>query len=195
MKLCAGSGLEVFEESLDGCLAKISQKPALVLEEDAEHFWDGEDDLAVRDIQKKLLSHPLAPLLKPLGVAGRTKSSGVTGEHQEAFLPTVGTADAGKSATGVTAVEIALDHLLDDGPEETVLLLETSLILGQELVKIMEHHPVEHGTFRMSGTIDSCHSREEYPGNRPEECTRSFSPGNDWMETGSDRRGRPGCDR
>jgi len=34
-KLSAGCGLEVFEEGLDGCLAKISQKPAFVVEEDA----------------------------------------------------------------------------------------------------------------------------------------------------------------
>ena len=97
----------------------------------------------------------------------------------------VRTADAGKPALWVAAVEITLDDFFDDRPEIAVLFLEAALILGQELVKIMEHHPVEHGTFRMSGTIDSGHSREEYPGNRPEECTSSFSPGNDWMETGS----------
>jgi len=75
MKLCAGCCLEVFEESLDGCLAKISQKPALVAEEDAQHLGDGKDDLAVRDRKKKLLPHPLAPLLKALGMARGTKSS------------------------------------------------------------------------------------------------------------------------
>ncbi|GEM_PF-2616922 len=100
-------------------------------------------------------------------------------------LPYMKTTDAGEPALWVAAVEIKLDDFLDDRTEVTVLLLEAAIILGPELVKIMEHHPVEHGTFRMSGTIDSCHSREEYPGNRPEECTCSFSPKNDWMETGS----------
>jgi hypothetical protein len=77
-KLCAGCGLKVFEKCLDCCLAKIPQKPELVLEEDAQHLGNDKDDLAVRDIQEKLLAHPLAPLLKPLGVAGWTKSAATT---------------------------------------------------------------------------------------------------------------------
>ena len=68
--------------------------------------------------------------------------------------------DAGKPAAGVAAVEIALDHLLDDGPEEAVLFLVTLLILGQEPVKIVKEHPVEDGAFRMSGAENSCHSKE-----------------------------------
>jgi len=44
--------------------------------------------------------------------------------------------------------------------EETVLLLETGLIFLKELVKVMEEHPVENGALRMSGTVNSCHSRE-----------------------------------
>jgi len=51
-------------------------------------------------------------------------------------------------------------HLLDDGTEEPVLLLEAALILGEEPVEVMEEHPVEHGAFGMSGTVNSCHSRE-----------------------------------
>jgi len=122
-----------------------------------ERILDGEDDLAVGDIQKKLLSHPFAPLLQPLGVAGRTKSSGAAGEHQEAFLPTVGTADAGKSATGVTAVEIALDDLLDDGPKEAVLLLKAALVLDEESVEIVKENAVEDGALGMPGTIHARH--------------------------------------
>lgn len=48
----------------------------------------------------------------------------------------------------------------DDGSEEAVLSLETGLIFGQELVKVMEEYPVERGAFRMSGTVNSCHSRD-----------------------------------
>jgi len=64
-------------------------------------------------------------------------------------------------------------HLLDDGPEELVLLLEAAFILGQELVKVMEEHPVEHAAFGMpvcvprtgrSGAVNSCHSRESLGG-------------------------------
>ena len=48
-KLCCGDSPEVFKESLDGHSAELSQKPAFVLEEDAQHLGDGEDDLAVRN--------------------------------------------------------------------------------------------------------------------------------------------------
>jgi len=34
------------------------------------------------------------------------------------------TADAGKPAARVTAIKIALDYILDDGPEEPVIFLE-----------------------------------------------------------------------
>ncbi|MGB7297106.1 MAG: hypothetical protein WBC70_16090 [Candidatus Aminicenantales bacterium] len=97
---------------------------------------------------------------KILGYAVHSISSSATGEHQQAIFPTGRTADAGKTAAGVAAVKVALDHLLDDRPEETVLLLETGLIFLKELVKVMEEHPVEHGALRMTGTVNSCHSRE-----------------------------------
>jgi hypothetical protein len=65
-----------------------------------------------------------------------------------------------KSTSATGKVKEALDHILDDGLEEAVISLETGLIFGQELVKVMEEHPVEHGAFRMSGTVTSCHSRD-----------------------------------
>lgn len=42
------------------------------------------------------------------------------GEHQEAFRMALGIEDSGKFAPGIAAVEIALDHMLDDGPEEAI---------------------------------------------------------------------------
>jgi len=63
-KLSTGCGLEVVEEGLDGRLAELSQEPPLILEEDAQHLWNNKNNLTVRDIQHKLLPHPLTPLLK-----------------------------------------------------------------------------------------------------------------------------------
>jgi hypothetical protein len=42
-----------------------------------------------------------------------------------------------------------------------VLPLETTLILRQEPVEMMEKDPIENGPLRMSRTIDSRHSRRE----------------------------------
>jgi hypothetical protein len=41
-------------------------------------------------------------------------------------------ANPGESAAGIAAVEILLDHLLDDRPEEAAHLLEAALGLRQE---------------------------------------------------------------
>jgi len=152
---------------MDSCLAKIPQKPAVVAEEDAEHLGDGEDDLAVGDIREELLPHPLAPLLKSLRMAGWAEPAGTAGEHQEVFRMAVRTADASKSTLGIATVQITLDDFFDDGPEETVLFLETSLILGQEMIEVMKQHPVEHGAFGMPRAVNSCHSKRHLSRNGP----------------------------
>jgi hypothetical protein len=36
---------------------RVTEPPAVVLEENPQHLWDGEDNLAVRDIEEKLLPH------------------------------------------------------------------------------------------------------------------------------------------
>jgi len=106
------------------------------------------------------------------------KSTSATREHDKPLFPTVGTADPGESAARIAAIEVALDHLLDDGTEEAVLLLETGLIFLKELVKVMEKHPVEHGALRMPGAVDSCHSRDKDSGNRPEGDSEVLASGN-----------------
>ena len=122
---------------------------------------DDKDDLAVGNIQKECLPHPLAPLLKPLRMARWAKSSGAAGEHQEPLFATVRTADAGEPAAGIAAVKILLDHLLDDRPEKAILPFETTLILRQEPVEMMEEYPVKDRPLRMSRTINSRHSRRK----------------------------------
>jgi len=52
-------------------------------------------------------------------------------------------------------------------PEKTVLPLETTLILNQEPVEMMEKHPVEDGPLRMPRTIHSRHSRGKASRNGP----------------------------
>jgi len=60
--------------------------------------------------------------------------------HLFRLFPTVGTTDTGKPALGVAPIEVALDDFLDDGTDEALLFVETALIFGQELVKVMEQH-------------------------------------------------------
>jgi hypothetical protein len=53
-------------------------------------------------------------------MTGRAKAPGLAGEHQQVFSMTVRTADPGKPRAGVTAVEVALDDLLNDRPEKPI---------------------------------------------------------------------------
>jgi len=45
---------------------------------------------------------------------------------------------SGKAAVRVATDKISFDHLLDNGSEESVLFLETSLILRKESIEIMK---------------------------------------------------------
>jgi len=56
------------------------------------------------------------------------ESPGLAGERQQLFRSTVRTPDTGETRTGVAAVEVTLDDLLDDRAEIPVLLLEAPLV-------------------------------------------------------------------
>jgi hypothetical protein len=45
----------------------------------------------------------------------------LAGECQQIFMATIFTFHTGKAVVQITAIEIAIDHLLDVGPPESVL--------------------------------------------------------------------------
>jgi len=63
----------------------------------------GSSDLAVRDIQHKLLPHPLSPFLKPLGMAGGAEPTGALGKVEKEFSTTAPATNPGKPALGIGA--------------------------------------------------------------------------------------------
>ncbi len=132
---------------------------SLEAEKQTQHFGNGKDHLAMRDIQQELLPHPLAPHLTALGMTRRAEPACLAGKHQQALFPAVGTPDAGKATHGIAAVEILLDHLLDHRAEVPVLSLETILIFPEEPLEIIKEHAVKHRVFRMTLAIDPCHGR------------------------------------
>jgi len=97
-KRAPGHNLEISGQGPKGQAAEISQEPAFELEEDPQHLGDGEDDLAMRDIQNKCLPHPLAPRLNALSVAGGAEPPGAAGENDEPLRTTVRTSDAGSAS-------------------------------------------------------------------------------------------------
>jgi len=68
-----------------GTTTEIPQGPALVLEEDPQQLRDGEDHLAMRNVQEELFPHPVSPLLLSLGMAGRAEPPGLAGKRHQAI--------------------------------------------------------------------------------------------------------------
>jgi len=73
------------------------------------------------------------------------------------FTVAIRAADPGEVGARIATVEIALDDLLDDRPEMTILLLKAALVDCQEPVEVMEQHPIEDRALRMTRTIDPLH--------------------------------------
>jgi len=140
---------------------------ALVAEEEAEYLGDGEDHLAVGNIQQKLFSQPFAPFLPSLSMTRGTETSGFATEGQEAFLPAVRTPNPGKPAHRVAAVQILLHHFLNHRTKIAILSLKPGFILKEELPKIMKKYLVEDSAFWMTLTIDPCHGRVSDSRNKP----------------------------
>ncbi|MCX6563162.1 MAG: hypothetical protein NTU60_06105 [Candidatus Aminicenantes bacterium] len=67
-KRVPGHNLEVTAQGPEDSAAKIAEETAIELKEDPQPLGDGEDDLAMRHIQEKLLPHPFPPFLDPLGM-------------------------------------------------------------------------------------------------------------------------------
>jgi len=95
-----GMKIDALSESLDhghhswhelragGCMQKLHkcayrtetervEEFSLVTEEKTQHFGNRKDDLAVGDIQEEYLPRPPAPLLPPLGMTRRAKTTGL----------------------------------------------------------------------------------------------------------------------
>jgi hypothetical protein len=87
-KFCASDCVEVFEEGTDSGIAELPKKPALILEEDAQHLGDDKDDLAVGNIQEQCLPHPFAPLLQAFGMTGGAKTSRPAGKAEKILRAT-----------------------------------------------------------------------------------------------------------
>jgi hypothetical protein len=139
-------------------------------EEQTQHFRDGEDHLPVRNIQHKLLPHPLSPFLPAFGMTRWTESACLAGKHKQPLFSTVGTPDAGKSAHRIAAVKILLNHILDHRTEETILSLKPALVFSEKLRKVTKKHKIKNRVFWMTLTVNPCHgSRDDskiVPGRR-----------------------------
>ena len=87
--------------------------------------WDGEDVLPVRHGIDDVLTQEFAELNDLLGMARWTEPTATAGEGEQELMAAVRAADAGKAMGEVTALEIIVDYLGDDGAEKAIVLDES----------------------------------------------------------------------
>jgi hypothetical protein len=101
--------------------AEIGKKLHVIQEVTAEDVRDTEDEMPVRDRLEDIHAQPLPEFYHPLLMAGWAEMTPRVGESQEIFMAAVFTCHAGKAVVQIAAIEIAIDHLRDRGPPESVL--------------------------------------------------------------------------
>ena len=80
-----------------------------------------EHEMPVRNLFEDVHTEPLPEFHHALLVAGRTKVPPFTGESQQVFVAAVFAFRTGKTVVQVSAVEIAVNHLLNVRPPESIL--------------------------------------------------------------------------
>jgi hypothetical protein len=78
----------------------------------------------------------------------------LAGKGQQVFMAAVSTFHPGKTVVQIAAVEIAIDHLLDVGPPESVLPRKTLLIDLNKDLEAVFNAAVIIRILRASGAID-----------------------------------------
>jgi hypothetical protein len=92
-----------------------------MLEEDAEHFGDGDDVLADGDFFENFLLDPLGKEDDSLLVARGAEISSFTGKSQQALAAAGSAPNTGEAAAQVAAVKKLVDDAADDRAPAAVL--------------------------------------------------------------------------
>ena len=97
--------------------AEALEEVAVALEIGAEHFWDGQDVVAVGHGRQDLVEDEAAGGLDVFLVAGGTEPAAFAGEGEQVLVRAVVAANAGKAALEVAALEEFVDDFGNDGAE------------------------------------------------------------------------------
>jgi hypothetical protein len=77
--------------------------------------------MPVRNLLEHIHAEPFPEFHHPFLVAGGARMPALTRKCQQIFMTAVSTFHTGKAVVQITAVEVAIDHLLDIWPPESVL--------------------------------------------------------------------------
>ena len=133
------SGAEGVLKGLDGGVKEAGEEAAAFLEDAAQDFWDGEDELAVRDFVADRGGNPFAGGADAALVAGGTEVAAFAGEGEESFVAAVGTLEPGETGGEVAAAEEGLDGGDGGGRERAEGFAVLLFVTSEEVVPTMVH--------------------------------------------------------
>ena len=147
-------GTEVFPQALMGQGAEPLEQPPVPLEVGAQHSGNGQDVVPVRHGGQHMIQDEAGGGLDILLVAGGAEPAALAGKGQQVFVLAMVTADAGKAALQIAAVQELADHLGDDGAQEAVAGLVNFLVSPLELIVVPAGALPERRLLWISGAID-----------------------------------------
>jgi hypothetical protein len=122
----------------------LGEELSVVLEIDAEHDRNAEDELSMRDGIKDVVGDVFPELNGLLGMATGAEPPALAGKGDEEFMPAirVGAAHPGKSLVQIATSQVFLDHFVHNRPEEPLLLLAMLVIAGLKIrIVVVQYLP------------------------------------------------------
>ncbi len=124
-----------FQQALVGDAAKLLEKLPVIAQVDPQHDRETENVLAMRHRISNRAGDEFSEELDFLLVAGRAEPPSLARERQEVVMLAVVAVHADEALGEVAAVEVLVDHVLDDRLKEAVFLL---VLLGIGLQEFLE---------------------------------------------------------
>ena len=103
------AGAEGVAQAFGGGMEKEVEEVTALAEDAAQHFREGEDELAVGNVVADGVGDPCAGLAHAALVAGGAEVPGLTGEGEEFLVPALRAMEAGEAGGEVAAPEKGAD--------------------------------------------------------------------------------------
>jgi len=100
---------ESVSQAFRGGLEEGMEEVSAFAEDAAQHFWEGEDELAVRDLVAEVRGDPSAGLASSALMAGVAEVAGLAGECEEFLVAAIWAQEAGETCGEVATPEKGAD--------------------------------------------------------------------------------------
>ena len=152
------AGAHPVTEGFVGNMKEEAEQFSAFPEDAAKGFGDGEDKLAVGDIETHAGGDPIGGLDGSALVAGGAESTGLTGEGEEFFVPAIRALQSSEAPGEVTAAVELLDHGNRLGAEGPVDFAIDFFVGGLKYIpRLVDNLPERRGA-RTARSINGRHN-------------------------------------